>query len=340
MSDEKIISLDERREQKERANFAEAVADDLGVTTEGLAELTGGSVEGIQDALLASVERQMVYHAYEERDKERERAKGLDPDTCCNMPCAECVQFEHEHANPDTGELTFSGREYFCKKGMAQGCIFRLLEHPYADPFVDIPSHNECVRILQRIGYVRGSSFEEELGTNFMLHKATSKLWKAYVRLLIETDRVTLPSDELKNMEHLEEDHAKFCLGQDDAHEYFRNTELPDTIATVGELVAQRNALLAFIRGEIDWPDGRCPCGEDVNWDGVAHTPDCRFNPLRSTTTGRFKSDAPNESSKPGWIVTCSGCDCRYNGTDQFLCPDCGTPRKQEVGEVTGDADV
>ena len=197
--------------------------------------------------------------------------------------CESYVQHESKHEEvdeddpPGTAHIVFTGREDFCKEGTAQGCIFRLLEHPYSDPFVEIPSHNECVRILQRIGYIRGSSFEEELGTNFMQRNATRKLWHAYVLLLVETGRVKIPQEDWDNVKHHEKDHAEFCGGQDLAHEYFRNTELPDNIATIGELVSQRNALLAFIRGELEWPDGRCPCGEDYNWDHVSHTENCRF---------------------------------------------------------------
>ena len=331
--DNKVSSLDEKRAEKQRADFAETVADNLGVTTEGLAAMTGDSVEGIRGALLEAMERQTLYRAHEERGKERERKRGMDPDRCCNGPCEFYVQREHEHCDETSGEITSSGRRDFCKEGMAQGCIFRLLEHPYSDPFVDIPSHNECVRVLQRIGYVRGD-FEEEVGTNFMRHQATRKLWHAYVLLLVETGRVKIPEKEWKELSESHEDnleHARFCGGTDLAHEYFRNTELPADVATIGELVAQRNALLEFIRGELDWPDGRCPCGEDVNWNGVAHTPKCRFNSLRGTHTGRIDCSKPNESAKPGWIVACDLCDKKYNGANHKECPACGTPTEEET---------
>ncbi len=288
--DNKVASLDEKRAEKERADFAKGVAENMGVTIDGLAEIAGDSVEGIQGALIEAMERQTMYRAHDERKKERERKLGMDPDTCCNAVCEFYVQHENAHTETADSELeriVFTGRENYCKNGSAQGCIFRLLEHPYSDPFVDIPSHNECIRVLQRIGYVRGGDFEAELGTNFMHRKNTRKLWHAYVLLLVETGRVKIPEDQWKDLREAHEDnleHAKFCGGQDYAHEYFRNTELPDNIATIGELVAQRNALLEFIRGELDWPDGRCPCGEDVHWNGVAHTPNCRFNRTEEET--------------------------------------------------------
>jgi len=277
MSDDKVVSLDERRAKKQQADFADAVAESLGVSTTGLADMVGTSVEDVQQGFLDAMERHSMYRAHDEALKERERQQGLDPDTCHNAVCDRCVQFEHTHTDPSTGEVTFSGRKNFCKEGSAQGCIFRLLEHPYSDPFVDIPSHNECIRILQRIGYTRQGSFEEELGTNFMAYKNTRKLWEAYVLLLVETGRVTIPDEDWENVKHHEEQHAKFVGANELAHEYFKDRELPDNVATVAELVAQRNALLAFIRGEIDWPDGRCPCGEDYNWNHVAHTENCRF---------------------------------------------------------------
>lgn len=278
MSD--VVDLHERRVQKQRTEFADGVAKDLGVTVDGLAVLVEDTPDGVCEGLLDCVERNLMYRAADERDKERERQRGLDPDRCCNGPCKFYVQHEHEHRNEMTGEITFSGRNDFCKEGTAQGCIFRLLEHPYSNPFVDTPSHNECIRVLQRIGYVRGDDFEEELGTNFMFHKNTRKLWEAYVLLLVETGRVKILEEDWKELSesHVDNlDHARYCGGNKLAREYFRNRELPDTVATIGELVAQRNALLAFIRGELDWPDGRCPCGEDVNWDGIAHIDKCRL---------------------------------------------------------------
>jgi hypothetical protein len=211
MSD--VISIEEKIRKKQTAQFANAVADSLGVTPEGLAEMVDAPLDSIHEGLIEAFQRQSLYRAHNEAIKERERKKGMDPDTCFNGVCDRHVQHEHEHQNPETGRITFSGRSNFCKEGRAQGCIFRLLEHPYSDPFVDIPSHNECVRILQRIGYVRGGSFEEELGTNFMFSKNTSKLWQAYVILLVETGRLDVPKKELEEMlEHFSEDtaHAKY----------------------------------------------------------------------------------------------------------------------------------
>jgi hypothetical protein len=281
MSDD-VVSLDQKREEKQQREFVDGVADSLGVDVEGLAEMMGGAPDDARQAIVDRIELDMMYKAHDRRREEQERAQGRDPDECHNMVCEHYVQHERTREvpsadYPDLAEIVPEGRSNFCKQGGAVSCIFRLLEHPPSDPFVDIPSHHECLRILQRIGYVRGDSFENELGTNFMFSRNTKSLWMAYVLLLVETGRVKIPDEDLARMEGHEEGHAKFCCGQDDAHTYFRDRELPDTVATVGELVAQRNALLAFIRGELDWPDGRCPCGEDFHWNGVAHTENCRF---------------------------------------------------------------
>lgn len=281
MSDD-VVSLDKRRAEKQQRALVDGVADDLGVDVEGLAEMVGDTPDGVREAFIDRLELSAMYQAHDEKRKEQEREQGRDPDECHNMVCEHYVQQESwreapDEDDPDLMQLVPAGRGNFCKHGEAVSCIFRLREHPYSDPFVDIPSHNECVRILQRIGYVRGDSFEKELGTNFMCHQNTRKLWQAYVLLLVETGRVKIPDEDLEQMEGHEEKHAKFCCGQEAAHEYFRDRELPDTVATVAELVAQRNALLEFIRGELDWPNGRCPCGEDFHWNGVAHTENCRF---------------------------------------------------------------
>ena len=329
-----VVSLDKKRAEKQRAEFADAVAESLGVTTQGLAEMVDAPVDSIREGFIEAVERQSMYHAFDEKKKELERKQGLDPDTCYNGACDRYQQYEHSdtEVSADSPELeyyVFSGRKNFCKEGRAQSCIFRLLEYPYSDPFVDIPSHNECVRILQRIGYIRGGSFEEELGTNFMVRMNTRKLWEAYVLLLVETGRVVIPEEDWDNVKHHEEKHAKFVGGQELAHEYFRDRELPDNVATVAELVAQRNALLAFIRGELDWPDGRCPCGEDEHWNGVAHTEKCRLRPRKfhhvGTETGRFSSSKPNISQPPGWVETCCNCSTEYNVASHKKCPICGT---------------
>lgn len=272
--------LSKLRQKNQQANIANAVADDLGVSLSGLASMVGATEEAVQKGLLDCLERNRIYKAAEERDKQLEREQGLDPDTCHNGVCPNCQQYEHEHTDPNTGLITFSGRTNYCTEGSAQGCIFRLKEHPYSDPFVDIPSHNECVRILQRIGYIRNDDFGKALGTDFMSHQAISKLWSAYIQLLVETGRVTIPEDEWKELSEIFShnlEHARHVGASELAKEYFADRALPDDCATIGELIAHRNALLSFIRGEIDWPHGRCPCGEDVNWNGIAHTPNCRF---------------------------------------------------------------
>lgn len=278
-----VISLDKRRAVKARSDLADAVAEHLNVSVPELAEMVGDTADGVREALVECLERNLLYRAHDEKQKERERQLGRDPDTCHNYVCPEYVSHEGEELvpnenNPELSYVEFTGRKHFCREAAAQGCTHRMLEPPPSDPFVDVPSHNECVRILQRIGYVRNSSFEEELGTNFMFHKNTEKLWVAYVLLLVETGRITIPEEELASlMESLDEAHAKYCGGNALARRYFHDRALPDDVATISELVAQRDALVAFIRGELEWPDGRCPCGGDVGWDGVAHTEHCRF---------------------------------------------------------------
>lgn len=278
-----VLDFSERYAENQRQAAVDGVAADLGVELDDLADMVGSSTDDMRDAFVDCIERNMMYRAVEERQKERERKQNRDPDECHNAVCSDYVSCEEMKETIDGHEPALvyyetTERKNFCKEGRAQNCIFRLLEQPSSDPFVEYPSYNECVRILQRIGYIRSGDFGEELGTNFMFHTNTGKLWVAYVLLLVETGRVELPEDEYAELKELhEENHAKYVCGIDLAKAYFRDRSLPDTVATVSELVAQRNALLQFIRGEINWPDGRCPCGSDYYWDGKAHSENCRL---------------------------------------------------------------
>jgi hypothetical protein len=278
-----VISLEDRREKIRQDNLVHAVATNLGVSIEGLAEMLECDVDDVREGLVECLKRNLMWKHYYEKLKEREAAQDKDPNTCCNAVCLHYVQSEYEHIDPETGELTFSGREDYCSEEGAQGCAFRLLEPPPADPLVAVPSYNECVRILQRIGYIRPDSFGAHRGTDFSINMSTQRLWIAYVKLLVETDRVQLISEEMEQLEHLSKDDAVYCAASTDAKNYFHDAELPDNVVTIAELVAQRDALLQFIRGDLDWPDGRCPCGEDVHWDGVAHTPNCRMKDKHKT---------------------------------------------------------
>ncbi|MGW8181614.1 MAG: hypothetical protein ACWGQW_23025, partial [bacterium] len=133
--DSNVVDLNERIHQKQKAQFANSIADSLGVEIEELAAISGGSLDAIQDSLIDCFERQSMYNAYAEQQKEYERKRGMDPDTCFNAVCPEHVQHEHVHEEqdendpPGMGHLVPSGRENFCKEGQAQGCIFRLLEY-------------------------------------------------------------------------------------------------------------------------------------------------------------------------------------------------------------------
>jgi hypothetical protein len=269
--DDKIISLTEKRAEKQRADFADSVAEELGVTTEGMAAMVGTTTDEVREGFLEALERQAMYRDIEERVAEREKSAGRDPDECNNAVCPHHVQHEHEHIAEEDGLITYSGRSNYCDRtpGNPQGCRFRMKDPPLCDQFGTIPSHAECARVLQRIGYLREDEFGGEVGTDFMFHQNTKKLWIAFVKLLVETRRVT-PEKDIEDW---------FSASNEQAKAYYKEHYLPDTVGTVGELIAQRNALLAFIRGELDWPSGRCPCGEDVHWNGVAHTPNCRFKP-------------------------------------------------------------
>lgn len=272
-----VLDFQKKQQERQQAELADQVAEELGVTAEGLANMIGEPADAVRAGLLEAVRRQALYRTIDERQAARERAQGRDPNECHNLMCPEQRQSEHEHTNPKTGEVTYSGRSNYCHTEDAIGCIFRMTEQPPSDPFVSYPSYPECVRILQRIGYIRPDGFGFSSGTDFMLHQQTRRLWVAFVLLLTESGKVRLDPEELKKLEHLDRDDAVFIANDDSADEHYREHLAGESTATVEELLAQRNALLLFIRGELDWPYGRCPCGGDVDRDGVSHTPNCRL---------------------------------------------------------------
>lgn len=90
-----------------------------------------------------------------------------------------------------------NGSAYYRKKveasgGVeAHGCIFRMVERPPCDPFRRLPSHAEALRMLARAGLLDPDDFGHWNGTDFAQRQATSTLWWAYVRLLIESGKIT-----------------------------------------------------------------------------------------------------------------------------------------------------
>ena len=85
------------------------------------------------------------------------------------------------------------GERNYCSRGVdfAQGCCFRMTEDPPSDPFRRLPSHAEALRMLARAGLLKPDDFGRWNGTNFALRENTRKLWWAYVRMLVESGRIS-----------------------------------------------------------------------------------------------------------------------------------------------------
>lgn len=190
--DDAPINLDAKRTERAQDRLVDAMLDSMGLDAEGLAALVDSAPAEIRDAVLRSLERQEGYRALDQQHAAQDEAEGIPADRCCNMVCPSYQQFERLEEQPDRSLRPVGPRDR-CKGGAeeAHGCIFRMVERPPCDPFRRLPSHAEALRMLARAGLLDPDDFGHWNGTDFAQRQATSTLWWAYVRLLIESGKIT-----------------------------------------------------------------------------------------------------------------------------------------------------
>lgn len=194
-SEEMTNELEAARTKRDRKLLANAVMEDLGVNAEGLAAIAETSPDSIREAILDGLERQQMYRNIGRQHAAQDEAQGIPGDRCCNLVCPEHQQAERTVLK-DAGDgmqcYQQEGRRDYCKKGVdgAQGCMFRMAEHPPSDPFSRIPSHREAIRMLMRAGLMQPDEFGHFNGTDFAQHEATRKLWFAYLQALVDLGKI------------------------------------------------------------------------------------------------------------------------------------------------------
>lgn len=189
--------LQARRDKKARRDAGQAILASIGsdLTVEQVAELTETAPDAVGQALAEALERSKAYRQFDMMRAARlEERTGIKPDACWNAVCRDFVPIRHVQHIDDRGmgyELADPSSYSRCSSGdKATGCVFRMLESPPSDPFTEIPSHAEAVRMLQRAGLLKPDEFGHWNGTDFAFRGAASKLWWAFVRLLVETGKI------------------------------------------------------------------------------------------------------------------------------------------------------
>lgn len=188
--------LQPMRDKKARRDAGQAILTAIGsdLSVEQVAELTETAPDAVGQALAEAVERARAYREFDLiRAARLEERTGIKPDECWNAVCRDFVEIEHVRGRDKAGEFEISkpGSYPRCgKRDNAMGCIFRMQEQPPSDPFADIPSHAEAVRMLQRAGLLKPDEFGKWNGTDFAFRGAVSKLWWAFVRLLVDTGKI------------------------------------------------------------------------------------------------------------------------------------------------------
>lgn len=207
--------LERAREKKAKAEAGQAILDALGgPTVEYIAQLTDSAPAEIGQAMVEAVERAKAYREFDaHRAALLEEQTGIKPDECHNAVCKHHVPMGHLHLVDEKGmsyEVEDPATHPRCGgRSSATGCIFRMLEDPPSDPFINIPSHAEAVRMLQRAGLLKPDDFGKWNGTDFAFRGAVSKLWWAFVRLLVETGKIERSMLTLDDGEQVEDTGAQ-----------------------------------------------------------------------------------------------------------------------------------
>jgi hypothetical protein len=188
--------LDEPRRRRARHELADRLLEDFGGDAETLGAIVGTAPDQIREDIHEALERQVAYRAMRQRRAAMDESEGIPADRCCNMVCPEYKQSEGQR-EVDSGDgvahIEDFGKRDYCTEGSdrAQGCIFRMAEHPPSDPWERYPSHAEAIRMLQRLGKVKPDDFGHWNGTAFAQQEATAKLWWAYLDMLVETGKIS-----------------------------------------------------------------------------------------------------------------------------------------------------
>lgn len=208
-----------RRKRRQR-QLGKALIEHLGMTEDGIAEISGSCPESIADAMCEAFELGELKRAQDDRSAAGEENPGF----CANAVCRDWVQSEGEDLIPIGGgvvEVVKTGRQSYCKPGAtyACGCLFRMLEAPpnelHAESGQSLPQWAEAVRMLRRSGELEPDDNGEYNGTDFALHQNTRRLWWLLVDLLIETGRIDVawvPDSEPLRDRLAESDAAKAIL--------------------------------------------------------------------------------------------------------------------------------
>jgi hypothetical protein len=191
-----IDDLQPRRDAREKTKAGQAILDSLGsgMSVEQLAELTESAPAEIGQALVEAAERAKVYRSLDLIKQARQEEAGIRPGECWNGACKDHVPAAMLRKRDHVGEYEIGDPTSWhrCGRGddKAVSCIFRMIEQPSSDPFSDIPSHAEAIRMLQRAGLLKPDEFGKWNGTDFAFRGAVAKLWWAHVKLLVETGKI------------------------------------------------------------------------------------------------------------------------------------------------------
>lgn len=166
----------ERRRKKAMHKIGTAVADELGVTAEGLADIVGDACpDQVREALAEAFDRALILRQIHEH----EAAKEEEPGRCNNRVCQDWA-----HA----------GSDGYCRIGAthAVGCLFRMREEPpnhlEGVTCAAIPEWSEAINMLRQAGILEPDEWGRWNGTDFT-HK-TERVWWAFVHLLVETGKI------------------------------------------------------------------------------------------------------------------------------------------------------
>jgi hypothetical protein len=183
--------LSARRRHKARQRVGAAVADALGVTAEGIAEIVGdGCPDQIRDAFASAFELGEMKRAVAERMAAEEDTPGH----CCNAVCRQWRQSEGQEIVGELHEIKLTGRQSYCNEGAAAAtdCLFRMRTQPPSSldtvSCARLPEWSEAINLLRQAGLLEPDEFGRWEGTNFAFK--VSRLWWALVDLLVETGRI------------------------------------------------------------------------------------------------------------------------------------------------------
>jgi len=123
-------------------------------------------------------------------------AREFDEGACSARPPVPLVRMTQidRSENPETGEITYSGKQSYCGRGDAEavGCLYRMKTSPpnHLDSAScqPIPEWSEAIDLLRQNGLLDPDEYGRWKGEDFAFK--IERVWWALVHLLVETGHI------------------------------------------------------------------------------------------------------------------------------------------------------